>query len=181
MQDFRRPDAFDHRNRVDAARRRQAEGDILEHLHQHAAKPEGDDLAEALIGDGADDDFLGLGQHLLHLDPGDVGARLKVLGVGDDGVVTLGHGLGVLETGQHPAGLGLVQDVRGDDLQDRGIADLRGELHRLIIRGCKPLLGHGDGVGVADLLGFGRAQRRAPVGLDLVQYRPDRFLIVILY
>ena len=38
-----------------AVDRRQPEGDVLEDLDQHAAEPEGDDLAERRVGDRADD------------------------------------------------------------------------------------------------------------------------------
>ena len=39
-------------------RRREAERDVLQHLDQHAAEAERDQLAEAAVGDRADDHFL---------------------------------------------------------------------------------------------------------------------------
>ena len=44
-----------------AVDRREPEGDVLEHLHQHTAEPEGDDLPERRVGDRADDDLLAPG------------------------------------------------------------------------------------------------------------------------
>ena len=49
-QDLRRPDAVQHRQRLVRGRRRQPEGDVLEHLDQDPAEPERHDLAERRVG-----------------------------------------------------------------------------------------------------------------------------------
>ena len=54
-EDLRGGDAVEHLHGIRLAGRREAEGDVLRHLDQHAAHAEGDELAEARIGDGADD------------------------------------------------------------------------------------------------------------------------------
>ena len=87
VQHLRRLDAVEHRQRVVLGRRREAEGDVLQHLDEHAAEAEGDELAEARVGDRADDDLRAALQHLLHLDAVDLGVGLVVLGVGEDRVV----------------------------------------------------------------------------------------------
>ena len=92
LEDLRRGDAVEHRQRVVLGRGRQTERDVLEHLDQHAAQTEGDQLAEHGIGDRADDHFLAAGEHLLHLDAEKVRLRVVLLRVGDDGVeALLGH------------------------------------------------------------------------------------------
>ncbi len=48
-------------------RRREPEGDVLQHLDEYAAQPERDELAEHRVGDGADDHLLAAEEHLLHL------------------------------------------------------------------------------------------------------------------
>ena len=75
LEDLRGGDAVEHRQGVFLGRGRQTERDVLEHLDQHAAQTEGDQLAEHGIGHRADDDFLAAGQHLLHLDAEQVGRR----------------------------------------------------------------------------------------------------------
>ena len=165
-------DAVEHRERVLARRRREPERDVLEHFDQHAAEPERDELAEARIGDGADDHFLRAGrQHLLHLHAADVRAGVIVLRVGDDRVVAGAHGLRVRHADEHAACFGLVQDVGRDDLQDDGEAHLFGEPRRVVGRRGEPLLRDGQAVRVRDLFGFRRAERAAAVGLDAVEDR----------
>ncbi len=66
--------------RLGVVGRREPERDVLEHLDQDAAETEGDDLAERLVGDRADDDLLHVtagDQHLLHLDAGDRARRRR--------------------------------------------------------------------------------------------------------
>ena len=76
----------------------------------------------------------GLGQHLLHLDPLDLGVGLVLPGIGQDRVMG-GAGLRVaLDADDHAAGIGLVQDVGGHDLHDDGIAHAAGEPGGLIGR-----------------------------------------------
>ena len=59
--------------------RGEAEGDVLQHLDQHAAHAERHQLAEAAVGHRADDDLLPALQHLLHLHAEDLGVRLVLL------------------------------------------------------------------------------------------------------
>src|SRR3546814_6998438 len=106
---------------------------------------------------------------LLHLNARDVGVLVVGLGVLEDGPIALLDLAGAVEADQHAARLGLVQDVLRDDLQHHRKADpLRGGggfLRRL----DEPLLRHGYVVGIADLLAFRRAERRAPGLADLLQ------------
>ena len=123
-------DAVEHRQGVVLGRGRETEGDVLEHLDQHAAEAEGHQLAERSIGDRADDDFGAAGQHLLDLDAFDLGVGLVLLGVGQNGrVVRLDIG-GGLDAHHHAAGFGLVQDVRRDDLHDHREAHVGRDLGR---------------------------------------------------
>ena len=110
-QNFGRRDPVDHRERVLAARRRQAKRDVLEHFDQHAAQPEGHHLAEARIVRGADYHFLTAGEHLLDFDSCELRVRLVRARAGDDlfiGPLGLGRALHVEH---HASRLGLVQDV----------------------------------------------------------------------
>ena len=122
-QNFGRRDPVDHRERVVAARRRQAKRDVLEHFDQHAAQPESHHLAEARIVRGADDHFLAAGEHLLDFDPGDLGVGLVRARAGDDlfvGALGLGRAPHVEH---HASRFGLVQDVGGDDFHHHWKAD----------------------------------------------------------
>ena len=76
--------AVEHRERVVFGRRGEAEGDVLQHFDEDAAEAEGDELAEALVGDRADNDLGAALQHLLDLDAVDPGVGLVGLGVGQD-------------------------------------------------------------------------------------------------
>ena len=49
---------------------------VLQDLDENAAEAEGDELAEAGVGDGADDDLLATHEHLLDLDADDAWRRL---------------------------------------------------------------------------------------------------------
>ena len=89
LQHLVRLDAVEHRERVFLGRGREAEGDVLQHLDQHAAEAERHQLAERAVGDRADDDFGAAGQHLLHLDALDLGVGLILLGICENGVVGL--------------------------------------------------------------------------------------------
>ncbi len=113
-------DAVEHRQGVFLGRGRETEGDVFQHLHQHAAEAEGHKLAERPIGDRTDDDFGSPQQHLLDLDAFDLGIGLVLLGVGQNGRV-IGRDIGRgLDADHHATGFGLVQDVRRDDLMTTG-------------------------------------------------------------
>jgi hypothetical protein len=122
-QDLRGGDGIEHRERLLARRRRQAKGDVLQHLDQHSAETESHELAEGGIGHRADDHFLAAGEHLLHLHAIDRGIGLVAARVGDDGIEGLLRGLGALDADHDAPGLGLVQDLRRDDLHDDREAD----------------------------------------------------------
>ena len=180
LQHLRRLDAVEHRQRVVLGRRGKPERHVLQHLDQHAAEPEGDQLAEARIGHGADDHLLPAGEHLLHLHAVDLGVGLVPLGVGQDGVIALRHLFGALQSDQHAARLRLVEDIGGDDLQDDRKAHAARELRRGIGRVRHAFARHRDAVGVADELPFRRRKRFAPLGLDLVENLADRALFSLL-
>ena len=111
--------------RVLARGRREPEGDVLQHLDQHAAETEGDELAERRVGDRADDHLLAAAA--ASAAPARRGSRRSGRTCGrcrrswrrparacsDD-----------VDADEHAAGLGLVQDVRRDDLHDDREADV---------------------------------------------------------
>ena len=148
-------DAVEHRQGVVARRRGEAEGDVLQHLDQHAAEPEGHQLAEAAVGHRADDHLLPALEHLLHLHTDDAGVGLVLLRIGQDRVVGLGRLVGAHHTDDHAAGLGLVQDVGRDDLHHHRVAHAAGQLRSLRRAGGHAFLRHRDAVGVADQLALG--------------------------
>ena len=178
LEDLRRGDAVEHRQRVVPGRGRQTERDVLEHFDQDAAQAEGDQLAEHGIGDRADDHLLTAGEHLLHLDAENVGLGVVLLGVGDDGVEARSGLLGALHADQHASGLGLVQDLRRDDLEHDRKADGRCDRRRFGGRRRHAFLGNGDPVRLAHDLAFGCGERGAAFGLDGIQNTPDVGLVV---
>ena len=125
-----RADPVDHRARVVAGRRREPERHVAQDLDEDPAEAERDDGPERGIADGADQDLLALGQHLLDLHAGDVGVGLVGLGVLHDRVVAGAHLVGRSQPDQHALGLRLVEDVGRDDLGDDGIPDLVGGRRR---------------------------------------------------
>jgi len=90
-------------------------GDVLEHLDQHSAEPERDDLAEAWIGQRADDYFVAAGEHLLDEDAIDFRARVVLLGIADDRLVGLLRFRGGFHSDDDAARVGFMQDVGRDD------------------------------------------------------------------
>ena len=127
LEDLRGGDAVEHRQRIVLGRGRETERDVLEHFDQDAAETEGDQLAEHRIGDRADDHFLAAGEHLLHLDAENVGLGVVLLRVGDDGVEALLGFLGAVHADQHASRLGLVENLRRDDLEHHRKAHPRGD------------------------------------------------------
>ena len=108
-------DAVEHRQRVVLARGREAEGNVLQHLDQHAAEAERHQLAERAVGDGTDNDLGAAGQHLLDLDAIDLGVGFIFLRVRENGLVGLfGVGRG-LDADHDAARFGLVENIRRDD------------------------------------------------------------------
>ncbi|MNN03070.1 hypothetical protein D3C81_1157460 [compost metagenome] len=170
--------AVQHRQRILIGGRRHAEGDVLEHFHQHAAQAEGHQLAERRVGHGADDDFLAARDHLLHLHADDFGIGVVLPGVLDDGAVALLHIRRRLQAHQHAASLRLVQDVRRDDLHHHREAHLRRQFHRVRRRLGHALARHRDAIGVADQLALGRRQRSAPLLLHGRQNLAYRILVM---
>jgi len=156
----------------------EAERDVLQHLDQHAAEAERDELAERRVGDGADDHFLAAAQHLLHLHADEIRLGVVLLRVGHDRRVTLLDRGRILDADQHAAGLGLVQDLGRDDLEHDREAHFACEPHRFLRRLRDAFLRHRNAVRVADQLAFGRRQRRTALGLDLLDDAADRVLVV---
>ena len=169
-------DAVQHRQRILLGRGREAEGDVLQHLDQHAAEPERHQLAERAVGHRTDDDFLAAQQHLLHLDAFDLGVRLVFLGVRQDRRVILFHVIGGLDAHHHAAGFGLVQNVRRDDFHHHRKTHAGRELDRLGRGFGHALLRNRDAVGVADQFALGRRETAALVCLDRVENFANRIL-----
>ena len=173
-EDLRRGHAVQHGQGLVAARRRQPEGHVTQHLHQHPAQPEGHHLAEARIGHRPDDDLHASAGHLLlDLDPGQHRVGLVGPGVVRQGLVGPLRLLVILDPHLHAARLGLVQDVFRDDLHHHREADVRGQL-----RGFRGRMGHAfprqrDTVGTQHLAAFQGRQRGASLGLHRLQHGTD--------
>ena len=111
-------------------RGREPEGEVLEHLDEHAAEAERDQLAERGVRHGADDDLGGgrpVGQLTLDQDAVYGGVGMPGTSVLDDGLAGLPERRVAVEPDDDPADVGLVQYVARFDLGDDGIADLRGD------------------------------------------------------
>src|SRR6202043_937959 len=147
---------------------RETKGNVLQHLDEDTAQPEGDKFAEALVGDGADDDFLAAIQHLLDLNAIDLCVPPILAGVGENASVSrLDLRLG-LQPDDHAARLCLVQYVWRDDFHDDRKPELGCEVRSRLRRVGNTLLWHRDAIGIADALALGRGQRRSPFELYLV-------------
>jgi len=124
------------------------------------------------------------GYHLLQtafqlLDWGDeVRLRVVLARVVHDRLEALLDGLRVLDADENAACFRLVQDLRRDDLQHDGKAHFACNTRRFLRALGDAFLRHGNAVGVAGELAFGRRQRRASLGLDLVDDAADRRLVV---
>jgi len=169
-----RLDAVEHRQCVLRGRRREPEGDVLQHLHQHAAEAEGNELAERTVGDGPDDDLGPARQHLLDLDTLDLGIGLVFSGIGQDGLERHFRIGGGLDAHHDATGLGLVQDIGRDDLHHHRETHVGRELRGIGCRLGDAFLRHRDSVGVADDLAFRRRETGALVRLDLIEDLADR-------
>ncbi len=167
-------DAVEHRQRVVLGGGRQAEGDVLQDFDQHAAEAEGDQLAERAVGDGADDDLGAAGQHLLDLDALDLGVRLVLLRVGENGLVILFRIRRGLDADHDAAGLGLVENVRRDDLHHDREAHVGRELGGLGRGFGHALLRNRNSVGIADQFALRGRQAGALIGLHRIENFADR-------
>ena len=167
-----RLDAVEHGQRVVAGRGRKPEGHVFQHLDEHPAEAERHELAERAVGDRADDDLGAALEHLLDLHAFDLGVGLVLLGAGENGVVGLRDLLGRLEAHEHAAGLGLMQNVGGDDLQHHREAHAGGELRGRLGRVRDAFLRDRNAVGVADELSLRRRQRQAALGFHLIENLP---------
>lgn len=171
-QDLGRADRVEHRQRLVRTDRGQAEGDVLEHLHQHTAEPEGHDLPERRVGDRADDDLLAGRHQLLHLHTVDPRVRRVRPHVLDDALERGTHLNAALHPDDDTAGIRLVQHIGGDDLQyDRSAEPVR-EGHRLVDVLCQLLARHCDPVRIGDDLALGCGECTASGGPDGVEQRP---------
>ena len=113
--------------------------------------------------------FLTAGQHLLNLHALKIRLGVVFLRVRDDRVVTFLHVVGALQTDQHTAGLGFMQDFRRNDLQHDGKAHRRRQLRSLGARRRDTFLRHRNAVGVAHQLAFRRRERGPALGFHLVE------------
>ena len=178
FEDRRSGNAVEHRQGVGFGRRCEPERHVLQHLDQHAAEPEGHELAERGIGHRADDHLLTPDEHLLHLHAQEIGLAVVLLRLGHDGVEAFADLRCRLESDQHAPCFGLMENLGRDDLHDHGISHAGGEL-RSSCRGCRnALLRNGNPVGVTDELAFRRGQRRTPLRFRLVQNAPHCRLLV---
>ena len=166
-------DAVEHRQRVVLGRGREAEGNVLQYLDQHAAEAERHQLAERAVGDGTDNDLGAAGQHLLDLDALDLGVGLILLRVCENGLVGL-FGIGrSLDANDDAARFGLVENVRRDDFHHHREAHARCDLG-----GLGGGLGHAffrnrDAVGVAHHLAFRRGEAGALFSLHRIEHPAD--------
>src|SRR5690606_24034498 len=108
----------------------------------------------------------------------DPGAGVVRAGVGDDPLVGLPHRLRGVQPDRHAAGVGLVQDVGGDDLGGHGQAELDGGGDGLVGGGRQRLAGDRDAVGRGEGPALGGGGRGAVRGAGPVQDRAGRVPIV---
>ena len=143
---------------------REAEGDVLQHLDEDAAEAEGDELAEAGVGDRADDDLLAAGwQHLLHLHAVDLGVGFVALGVGDDGLVALARPRSAVFTPTSTPPASVLCRMSGETIfSTTGKPMPSASLAASSRRVREAFLRHRDAVGVADQLALGRRQSGSP-------------------
>ena len=154
----------------EAVQRRQAQGLVVEHLGVDPARAEQEHRAEVVVGLAAHEQFeVRVGDVGLQADAGD--ARLGVVGAdaGHDPLPGLTQVVLVAQVELHPAGVGLVADVRRDELHHQRHLHVRGQGHGLVHRGGEHGLGHRDTVG-----------GEHPLAGDLVEHPLHRpFLVVI--
>ena len=172
--------AIQHRQRVLLGGGREAKGNVLQNLHQDAAQPKGNQLAESRVGDCPNDDLLTTGQHLLHLDAKDLSARVVVPRIGGERCKPSRRLLHGFDSDEYSAGFGLVQDLRRDDLHDDREANLRRELASFLGTLCHALLRNTDSIGLADSARLRRGQSRAPRRLRLIENSANGVLVCYL-
>ncbi|CAM5672982.1 hypothetical protein SVIOM342S_01362 [Streptomyces violaceorubidus] len=127
-----RPDRVQHGQGLVGVHGREPEGDVLQHLDQHPAEPERHHLPERRVGDRTDDDLLPPRQQFLDLhalDPRGGVVRARVV---DDPAERRAHVRRALHSDDHTAGVGLVEDVRGDDLHHDRPAEPHRTCHHLV-------------------------------------------------
>ena len=167
-------DAVEHRQCVVLGGGSETEGDVLQHLDQHAAEAEGHELAKRAVGDGADNNLGAAGQHLLDLNAFDLGIGFVLLGIGQNGRVILFDVGGGLHPHHHAAGFGLVKNIRRDNLHDHRETHVGCDLSRFACGFGHSLLWDRNAVGIAHQFAFGRRQACAFVGLDEIEDFADR-------
>ena len=185
---FRAPDAVEHFGGLDAVKHRagipggggcEPEGDVLEHFHQHAAQAEGHQLAETGVGDRTDDDLLGgTGHHLLNLHAVDSGVAAVRSSARDYVVVRGLCRIAVGDPDHNAPGVGLVKNIRRDNLHDHRVADPVGDRTGLTGRLREPLARHRNAVSVAHDLALRRGQGVKALGPCFIQDGADSFLPV---
>ena len=166
-------DAVEHRQGVVLGRGREAEGNVLQYLDQHAAEAERHQLAERAVGNGTDNDLGAAGQHLLDLDAIDLGVGFIFLRVCENGLVgrfSIGRGL---DANHDAARFGLVENVRRDNFHHhrkthggRDLGGLGGGFGHAFLR-------NRDAVGIAHHLAFRRGEAGALVSLHRIEHPAD--------
>ena len=156
---LRRAHFVDHRLRVRAAQRREAETDVGQRFDVDATQAEHDERPEGRIALDADDHLLPAADHLLHLDAADVCAGMRGVRPLQDRRKACPHPLLVLDAHDDPADVGLVQDVGADDLQDDGIAGALRERDGVAGVQRKVFLRRPDAVGLEQRPAVGGVER----------------------
>ena len=112
----------DHGTNLGVGDGQHADGDIFEEFHQFPPETERDDLPERRVGLPADQHLEPRGHLSLDDDPGDRRLRGTGGGVLHDCSERLFGPIGALDPGDDSADVAFVDDLRGDDLHDDGIA-----------------------------------------------------------
>ena len=131
-----------------AVQRRQAQGLVMEHLGVDPARAEQQHRAEVGVGLAPHEQLeVRVGDEGLQAHAGD--ARLGVVGAGagHDPLPGLAQVVLVAQVELDAAGVGLVADVRGDELHHQRHLHVRGQGQGLVQGGGEHRLGHRDAVG----------------------------------
>ncbi len=143
-------DVVDHFRRVLFGDRQNAEGNVAQHLDEHAAQAEHDQRAEAGIARHADDGFDAGSRHALHRHAFDMLVFEGFENVAVGAARLFGGGNVELDA----AGVRLVDDVRRNDFHDDGEADFFADGERLVLRTGHQVAGGRDADAFEDFLAF---------------------------
>lgn len=132
VQDGEHLQRADHRQGFFFADRGGLHGHVLEHLGIDTAHADHHDGAEDRILRNPGDHFRAVAHHGRDQHAVDAGLRRVARGIGQHAGKGFAHGRAVGEVERHAAGLGLVGDVFGGDLQHHRVADGLGRARRFI-------------------------------------------------